>query len=161
MLGADEAASLGRFWTKVWKTACEMPCARLSFRARVLLTLRRVLWNASRLSAVATTLRSRTATVALQHKYNKHTLNTMAEITEDVQMDTQDIEQETPPEDVFMAPSIHRANDLAGKSYSHFSDVPKMIADDMAKEVVLGVDEAGRGPVLGMRLSIPLRQHNI
>jgi hypothetical protein len=145
MLGADETASLGRFWSKVWKTACEMPSVLL-------------LRNASR---VPTTLRSRTATVAPQRKYDKHTLNTMAEIIEDVPMDTQDIEQETPPEDVFMAPSIHRADDLAGKSYSHFSDVPKMIADDMAKEVVLGVDEAGRGPVLGMRSSARLRQHNI
>ncbi|OAL01956.1 hypothetical protein IQ06DRAFT_219605 [Phaeosphaeriaceae sp. SRC1lsM3a] len=73
----------------------------------------------------------------------------MADTIEDVQMDTQEIEQETPPEDVFMAPSIHRADDLAGRSYSHFSDIPKQIADDMSKEVVLGVDEAGRGPVLG------------
>lgn len=156
MYGADETASLGRFWTEVWKTACEMPCARLSFRAQVLLTLRRVHGNASRLSSVPTTLRSRTATVAPQGEHSKHRLNTMAEIIEDVQMDTQDIEQETPPEDVFMAPSIHKADDLAGKSYSHFSDVPKMIADDMAKEVVLGVDEAGRGPVLGMRSSARL-----
>jgi ribonuclease H2 subunit A len=73
----------------------------------------------------------------------------MADTTEDVPMDTQEMEQETPPEDVFMAPSVHRADELAGKSYSHFSDIPKLIADDMTKEVVLGVDEAGRGPVLG------------
>jgi ribonuclease H2 subunit A len=80
----------------------------------------------------------------------------MAEIAEDVQMDSQDIEQETPPEDVFMAPSIHKADELAGKSYSHFSEIPKLIADDMSKEVVLGVDEAGRGPVLGRPLLQPL-----
>jgi hypothetical protein len=88
-----------------------------------------------------------------QQRINSYT-RIMAEIVEDVQMDMQEIEQEieqeTPPEDIFMAPSIHKADDLAGKSYSHFSDIPKQIADDMSKEVVLGVDEAGRGPVLGM-----------
>ncbi len=73
----------------------------------------------------------------------------MADTVEDVQMDTQDIEQETPPSDVFMAPSIYKEDILAGKSYSHFSEIPQQIADDMSKEVVLGVDEAGRGPVLG------------
>jgi ribonuclease H2 subunit A len=85
----------------------------------------------------------------------------MPEIMEEVEMDTQEIEQETPPEGVFVAPSIHRTDDLAGKSYSHFSDIPKLIADDMAKEFVLGVDEAGRGPVLGMTLLCrPLEQYS-
>ena len=73
----------------------------------------------------------------------------MAEPQEDVQMDSQDIELETPPSDVFMAPSISKSGILGGKSYSHFSPIPKQIADDMSGEVVLGVDEAGRGPVLG------------
>jgi ribonuclease H2 subunit A len=84
----------------------------------------------------------------------------MADITEDVPMDTQDVEQETPAEDVFMAPSVHRTDELAGKSYSHFSDIPRLIADDMSKEVVLGVDEAGRGPVLGTRSDALSRQHS-
>lgn len=73
----------------------------------------------------------------------------MADTQEDVPMDPQEIEEATPPSDIFMAPSIHKADDLAGKSYSHFSPIPKQIADNMSKEVVLGVDEAGRGPVLG------------
>lgn len=76
----------------------------------------------------------------------------MADAPEDVQMDTQDLEQETPPESVFMAPSIYKDDVLAGKSYSHFSPIPQQIADDMSTECVLGVDEAGRGPVLGMQL---------
>jgi ribonuclease H2 subunit A len=73
----------------------------------------------------------------------------MTDTVEEIQMDTQEIELETPPSDVFMAPSITKPDILAGKSYSHFSEIPQQIADDISKEVVLGVDEAGRGPVLG------------
>ncbi|KAI5368219.1 Putative ribonuclease HII/HIII, ribonuclease H-like superfamily [Septoria linicola] len=65
------------------------------------------------------------------------------------QPDTQDILQETPPEDVFIAPSIHHDLVLSGDSYTHHSAIPKTIKDDMTTECVLGVDEAGRGPVLG------------
>ncbi|OCL08752.1 ribonuclease HI large subunit [Glonium stellatum] len=73
----------------------------------------------------------------------------MADTMEDVIMESQDIEQETPPEDIFMAPSINKSHILSGKSYAHYSPIPKDISDDMATECVLGVDEAGRGPVLG------------
>lgn len=64
-------------------------------------------------------------------------------------MDTQEIELETPAAGVFKAPSVYTSDVLSGKSYSHFSPIPSQIANDMGKEVVLGVDEAGRGPVLG------------
>ncbi|KAF2755036.1 ribonuclease HI large subunit [Pseudovirgaria hyperparasitica] len=67
---------------------------------------------------------------------------------EDIPIETQEIELETPVEDVFMAPSIHRPEILSGASYSHFSPIPKTIEDDMTTECVLGIDEAGRGPVL-------------
>lgn len=76
----------------------------------------------------------------------------MADTLEDVEMDTQEIEQETPPDNVFVAPSIYESDILTGKSYSHFSPIPQQIADDMSTECVLGVDEAGRGPVLGTQL---------
>ncbi|KAF2118989.1 ribonuclease H-like domain-containing protein [Lophiotrema nucula] len=73
----------------------------------------------------------------------------MADTQEDTRMDAQEVEQETPASNVFRAPSIYRPEILKGDTYSHFSPIPKEIDDDMSKECVLGVDEAGRGPVLG------------
>ena len=73
----------------------------------------------------------------------------MADTIEDTIMESQDIEQETPPKEVFMAPSINKSHILSGRSYAYYSPIPKIIADDMTTECVLGVDEAGRGPVLG------------
>ena len=67
-------------------------------------------------------------------------------------MDPQDIAQETPAEGVFIAPSIYEKSILTGDSYSHHTSVPLAIANDMSTECVLGVDEAGRGPVLGETL---------
>ena len=64
-------------------------------------------------------------------------------------IDSQNIAQETPAKDVFIAPSIHEQAILAGESYTHHSPVPETLAVDLSMECVLGVDEAGRGPVLG------------
>jgi ribonuclease H2 subunit A len=68
---------------------------------------------------------------------------------EETNLDSQEIAQETPVSDVFSAPSIHPTSILNGESYSHFSEIPKHIKADMSEPCVLGVDEAGRGPVLG------------
>lgn len=64
--------------------------------------------------------------------------------------DSQNLEQETPTEDVFIAPLIDTAQILSGNSYTHHSAIPPSIASDTTTECVLGVDEAGRGPVLGI-----------
>ena len=72
---------------------------------------------------------------------------------EEVQFDSQDIARETPAKDVFIAPSIHTESILSGASYTHCSPIPERIANDLQVECVLGVDEAGRGPVLGARTS--------
>lgn len=64
-------------------------------------------------------------------------------------IDAQEVAQETPADDVFRAPSIKTAEILKGTSYAHYSAIPETIASDMTTECVLGVDEAGRGPVLG------------
>lgn len=66
---------------------------------------------------------------------------------------SQDLAQETPVDDVFMAPSIDRDQIKAGTSYTYMSPIPETVKTDMSTECVLGVDEAGRGPVLGMAFS--------
>lgn len=63
--------------------------------------------------------------------------------------ESQDIAQEAPPADVFLAPSIEKPRVLSGESYTHHSAIPATIKSDMSTPCVLGVDEAGRGPVLG------------
>ncbi|KAI0402138.1 ribonuclease H2 subunit A [Xylaria palmicola] len=73
---------------------------------------------------------------------------------EDSQMDEGNIALETPAEDVFVPPAVHRDETLRGESYTHFSPVPPSLraseSDPSTGEpCVLGVDEAGRGPVLG------------
>lgn len=55
---------------------------------------------------------------------------------------------------VFQPPSVVLNDITEGKSYTHFSAVPATLRKDMSTECVLGVDEAGRGPVLGIQTLI-------
>lgn len=65
---------------------------------------------------------------------------------------SQNFAQETPHENVFIAPSIHEHEILAGISYTHHTATPEAYIKDKSVQYVLGVDEAGRGPVLGNSL---------
>jgi ribonuclease H2 subunit A len=74
-----------------------------------------------------------------------------------------DLSLETPTSGVFIPPSIHHQALLNGASYTHFSAVPPSLLPqktDTTGQIngldrvsgppcVLGIDEAGRGPVLG------------
>lgn len=64
-------------------------------------------------------------------------------------MDEHDITQETPAQDVFVPPSIYERDLLYGGSYTHHSAIPQSLSENMSTECCIGIDEAGRGPVLG------------
>lgn len=74
-------------------------------------------------------------------------------ITEALVEESDDLVHETPVQNGFTPPSIDKSPILSGVSYTHHSKVPSRLAGANPVECVLGVDEAGRGPVLGISFS--------
>ncbi|KAK6509557.1 hypothetical protein TWF481_004295 [Arthrobotrys musiformis] len=56
---------------------------------------------------------------------------------------------ETTEGQAFDLPSISAADIFQGQSYTFHSEIPSAVRDDPTASITLGVDEAGRGPVLG------------
>jgi ribonuclease H2 subunit A len=78
------------------------------------------------------------------------------DFAEDVAMaepETQDADDDSSARDNdrFIPPTVaeHMPEILAGASYEHFSPLPQVLRDAPETECVMGIDEAGRGPVLG------------
>ncbi len=71
-------------------------------------------------------------------------------MTMEMDPESQDIMQDSPPQEPFITPSIDAPRIIAGESYAHYSALPSVLTNDPTTECVLGIDEAGRGPVLGL-----------
>lgn len=67
---------------------------------------------------------------------------------ESVQVDTA-LETPPSPSAIFIPPSVSTNQILSGASYAHYCPVPPALSSAEPPKCVLGIDEAGRGPVLG------------
>lgn len=108
------------------------------------MTLNRICVNASITSIYA---------LKLDQQVRQAISSSEASMPPSVEDDQPELSEDIPVRAVLTPPSIHHESLISGASYAHYTEIPSLVTTlkdgTPGTECVLGVDEAGRGPVIG------------